>query len=126
MTKLENTICKYLIKRGLFHSMIKYKKDYQQLRVIFERHHGKSLKQYLNDNNLDYPKIGLTWKEKADLICKTFKQEIVDYTKENRTKYPLTLKCQHCGKTYTKTWDAFNTGILCNCNKIYQKKAKLL
>lgn len=122
MTKLENTICKHLIKRGLFHSMIKYKKDYQQLSVIFKRHYGKPLKQYLNDNNLENPKIGLTWQEKADLICKTFKQEIIDYTKENRTKYPLTLKCQHCGKTYNKSWDEFNTGAICNCTKVFQRK----
>ena len=122
MTNLENTICEHLIKRGLFHSMIKYKKDYQQLKVIFKRHYGKNLTEYLNDNNLANPKIGLTWQEKADLICKTFKQEIIDYTKENRSYHPVTLKCQNCGNIYNKTWDQFNSGEICKCVKVFQRK----
>ena len=122
MMILEKEICKYMIKNGLFHSMIKYKKDYQQLKVIFKRHYGKTLTQYLNDNNLENPKIGLTWQEKADLICKTFKQEIIDYTKENRSYYPITLKCQNCRNIYNKTWNQFNSGEICKCSKVFQRK----
>lgn len=122
MTILEKEICEYLIKNGLFHSMIKYKKDYQQLTVIFKRNYSQTLKEYLINNNLNKPKIGLTWQEKADLICKTFKQEIIDYTKENRSYYPVTLKCQNCGNIYNKTWDQFNSGEICKCTKTFQRK----
>lgn len=122
MTKLEKRICEHLIKNGLFHSMIKYKKDYQQLTVIFRRNYGQTLKEYLNNNNLDNPKIGLTWQEKADLICKTFNQEIINYTKENRSYYPVKVKCLHCNNIYNKSWDAFNRGEICNCTKTFQRK----
>ena len=110
-----------MLEHGIFDTMIRYKKDVQQLGVIFKRIHGMYLSQYCIAHDLKIPKTKHTWQEKARMISETFNQQIVEYTEVRRTKNPLTLKCLECGKEYQKSWDQFNSGQVCSCVKGYQK-----
>lgn len=121
MNTLETDICNHMLEHGIFDTMIRYKKDFQQLGVIFKRIHGMYLNQYCIAHNLKIPKTKRTWQEKARMISETFNQQIVEYTEVRRTKNPLTLKCLECGKEYQKSWDQFNSGRVCSCVKSYQK-----
>lgn len=110
-----------MLEHGIFDTMIRYKKDAQQLGVIFKRIHGMYLTQYCTEHNIKTPKTKRTWQEKAQLLSETFNQQIVEYTEVRRTKHPLTLKCLECGKEYSTSWDQFNSGQVCSCVKSYQK-----
>jgi len=121
MNTLETDICNHMLEHGIFDTMIQYKKDAQQLGVVFKRIHGMYLSQYCIAHDLKIPKTKRTWQEKARMISETFNQQIVEYTEVRRTKHPLTLKCLECGKEYQKSWDQFNSGKVCSCVKSYQK-----
>ena len=110
-----------MLEHGIFDTMIRYKKDAQQLGVIFKRIHGMYLSQYCIAHDLKIPKTKRTWQEKARMISETFNQQIVEYTEVRRTKHPLTVKCLECGKEYSTSWDQFNSGQVCSCVKSYQK-----
>ena len=121
MNTLETEICNHMLEHGIFDTMIRYKKDAQQLGVIFKRIHGMYLTQYCTEHNIKTPKTKRTWQEKAQLLSETFNQQIVEYTEVRRTKNPLTLKCLECGKEYQKSWDQFNSGQVCSCVKSFQR-----
>lgn len=121
MNTLETDICNHMLEHGIFDTMIRYKKDAQQLGVIFKRIHGMYLSQYCIAHDLKIPKTKRTWQEKARMISETFNQQIVEYTEVRRTKHPLTVKCLECGKEYSTSWDQFNSGKVCSCVKSYQK-----
>ena len=123
MNTLETDICNHMLEHGIFDTMIQYKKDAQQLGVVFKRIHGMYLSQYCIAHDLKIPKTKRTWQEKARMISETFNQQIVEYTEVRRTKHPLTLKCLECGKEYQKSWDQFNSGQVCSCVKSYQKNS---
>jgi len=121
MNTLEPDICNHMLEHGIFDTMIRYKKDAQQLGVIFKRIHGMYLSQYCIAHDLKIPKTKRTWQEKARMISETFNQQIVEYTEVRRTKHPLTVKCLECGKEYSTSWGQFNSGQVCSCVKSYQK-----
>lgn len=122
MNTLEKQISNYILKHGLFHSMIKYKKDYHQLNVIFQRVYGDSYSKYCQEHELERPPINLNWQQKAKLVCETFNQKIVTYSVKNRTKYPVIIKCLNCNQTYEATWDKLTRGLICSCVKSHQHK----
>ena len=121
MSKLEKQISKHILKYGLFHSMVKYKKDYQQLNVIFQRVYGKRYSDYRKEQGLENPPINLDWQQKAKLVCESFNQQIVEYSNENRVNHPVVMKCLNCERTYEITWDALNMGFICSCAKSFQR-----
>ena len=104
MSKLEKQISKHILKYGLFHSMVKYKKDYQQLNVIFQRVYGKRYSDYRKEQGLENPPIN------------------VEYSNENRVNHPVVMKCLNCERTYEITWDALNMGFICSCAKSFQRE----
>lgn len=80
MNTLETDICNHMLEHGIFDTMIRYKKDAQQLGVIFKRIHGMYLSQYCIAHDLKIPKTKRAWQEKARMISETFNQQIVEYT----------------------------------------------
>lgn len=91
--------------------MVKYKKDYQQLNVIFQRVYGKRYSDYRKEQGLENPPINLDWQQKAKLVCESFNQQIVEYSNENRVNHPVVMKCLNCERTYEITWDALRHNI---------------
>lgn len=122
MSGLEKKIAKYILANGLFYSMVKYKKDYQQLNVIFKRVYGVKYADYRQEHGLTNPPINLNWQAKAKMVCEAFDQEIISYTKENKTYHPLIMKCMSCNRIYETTWDTLYTGGVCSCRKSFQRK----
>lgn len=122
MSKLEKEICQYMLQRGIFDAMIKYKKDYQQLGVIFKRLHGQYFTHYCKSREIAVPKTKFNWKKKLELISETFEQKVINYSDTNRTKHKITIQCLKCGKIYSKTWDQYMSGAVCSCTKTFQRK----
>lgn len=122
MSRLETQIANHILANGLFYSMVKYKKDYQQLNVIFKRVYGTKYADYREEHGLVNPPINLNWRAKAKLVCEAFNHEIISYTEENRTYHPLIMKCLSCNQIYETSWDALYTGCVCSCRKSFQRK----
>lgn len=122
MSELETEICQYMLQHGIFDTMIEYKKDYQQLGVIFKRLHGQYFTHYCKSHEISVPKTKFNWKKKLELISETFEQKVVNYSDTNRTKHKITIQCLKCGKIYNKTWDQYMAGAVCSCTKTFQRK----
>ena len=122
MSKLETKICQYMLQHGIFDAMIKYKKDYQQLGVIFKRLHGQYFTHYCKSREITVPKTKFNWKKKLELVSETFEQKVLNYSDTNRTKHKITIQCLKCGKIYSKTWDQYMSGAVCSCTKTFQRK----
>lgn len=122
MSELEKEICQYMLQHGIFDAMIEYKKDYQQLGIIFKRLHGQYFTHYCKSREIVVPKTKFNWKKKLELISETFEQKVINYSDTNRTKHKITIQCLKCGKIYNKAWDQYMAGAVCSCTKAFQRK----